>query len=139
MPGVAGAADAGAVGGTGAVVLGVRPGGFVAPGAGEGRAGDQAGHEDHGEEAQHGRGEVVERARRTVAQVGDEQPGAEGLSPAHIRSIWAVSMGNPLLRTEEMTNACTRPAPPDQERASAEELVSALTPREREILSLVGN
>ncbi len=61
---------------------------------------------------------------------------------AHLSwAVAAVAQGglalDPCL-TEEMTNAYTRPAPPDQKRSSAEELVSSLTPREREILSLVG-
>lgn len=40
--------------------------------------------------------------------------------------------------TEAMRCAYARPAPPDRERAPAEALVASLTPREREILSLVG-
>lgn len=63
-------------------------------------------------------------------------------APAHLSwAVTAVAQGglalDPCL-TEAMKDAYARPAPPDRERASAEELMSALTPREREILALVG-
>ncbi|MGW0839347.1 LuxR C-terminal-related transcriptional regulator [Streptomyces sp. NPDC002787] len=65
-----------------------------------------------------------------------------GTASRHLSwAVAAVAQGglalDPCL-TEAMKSAYARPAPPGRGHAPAEELVSALTPREREILALVG-
>ncbi|WP_172639125.1 response regulator transcription factor [Streptomyces tailanensis] len=57
-------------------------------------------------------------------------------------AVTAVAQGSLALDpclTEAMKSAYVRPTRPDQERAPAEALVAALTPRERDVLALVGD
>ncbi|MBD0842371.1 helix-turn-helix transcriptional regulator [Streptomyces sp. TRM68416] len=57
-------------------------------------------------------------------------------------AVAAVAQGSLALDpclTEPVKNAYVRPVHPHQERAPAEALVSALTPRERDVLALVGD
>lgn len=57
-------------------------------------------------------------------------------------AVTAVAQGSLALDpclTEAVKSAYARPTPPDRQRAPAEALVAALTPRERDVLALVGD